>query len=124
LILFQYCKGIIIGKSKQIREKQYHFKCFICTGCSKLLGENDWKERNGWPWCISGFNCYENANQKFTLIDPEKEKESEKHKWLKEQEQKLKEIGPQSLGKVELSGKETFELNPLHVQLNTLYKQF
>jgi len=66
-----YCKGPIIGELKQVLDKNYHSKCWICTGCSKKL-EGAFEERNGWPWCPS---CAKNTQpEKITQLSEEEKK--------------------------------------------------
>jgi len=76
-IICNYCGGPIIGQLKQVLDKNYHTKCWICTGCSKNLANDPFHENNGWPYC--GY-CAKNevwlrGKKTLVLADPEKEAE-------------------------------------------------
>jgi len=82
-----YCNGPIIGTLRRVLDQNYHPKCFICTGCSKLL-ENEFTDINAWPWCK---DCMETVEFKKAISAASADKEREaKLKRLREQEELLK----------------------------------
>jgi len=96
-----------------VLDSNYHPKDFICTGCSKLLGD-EFTERNGWPWCLS---CAEDWGKKIKKPQTEQEKQAEEARQknlerMREQEAKLRALPP-IIGTIDVDGTGGFVVDPV-----------
>jgi hypothetical protein len=108
-----YCKGPILGALKHVLDNHYHPKCFICTGCSKVLDENVmWHERNGWPYCdycfkTIPFDIDKSKLRNAPLTEAERKAEEQRQVQLqrmREQESRWRQIAPPVLGEITVPG--------------------
>jgi len=109
-----YCQGPILPVSafRRVLDKNYHPKDFICTGCSKVLGD-EFKEGNGWPYCLRCFQDYGAKKTTFTdsrakVNDEQRQKELA---LMRAWEEKLKQCP--TLGSIDIGGTGGFTIDPV-----------
>jgi len=107
-----YCDGVVLGQLKQVLDRNYHPKCWVCTGCSKNLGDGEYHEHNAWPYCPS---CAKNQVwvRGKRVLDPVKDHERlEKLKKMRELAAQLAKDQP-ILGEIALDDQAGFTIDPV-----------